>query len=93
MNIEDILEEPEPPFMALRGQRIYRNTGELSFETRPKEAGTFTVTFLEWVYERDPSQEDPENPGFGKPVFYGRIINEHGKIENVHHQSLSCFNI
>jgi hypothetical protein len=33
----------------LRGQPIYYNTGELSFETRPQEAGTFKGTFLEWV--------------------------------------------
>lgn len=32
-----------------RGVRIYRNTGELSFETRPRSAGTFECTFLEVV--------------------------------------------
>ena len=87
------MKEPRPPFEALRGQKVHRNTGELSFETRPQSAGTFAVTFLEWVYERDPSQEDPDNPGFAKPVFYGRIINERGCVENVHHSLLSLFNI
>ena len=33
----------------LRGEPIYYNTGELSFETRPHEAGTFKGVFLEWV--------------------------------------------
>lgn len=93
MSYEELLEEPEPPFEAVRGQTIYRNTGELSFETRPREAGTFPVTFLEWVYEYDPCGEDPDRPGMPLPVFYGRVINERRKIENVHHSLLSCFNI
>lgn len=31
----------------LRGQKIFYNTGELSFETNPREAGTFKGVFLE----------------------------------------------
>jgi hypothetical protein len=33
----------------IRGQKIYYNTGELSFETCPQTAGTFQGTFLEKV--------------------------------------------
>ena len=74
-----------PPFEACRGMKIYRNTGELSFETRPQMAGTFPVTFLEWVPV--PSYEHEE------PDWMGKIINQYGRLDVVSSSLLSRFNI
>lgn len=68
------------PFPALRGETIYRNTGELSFETRPQEAGTYPVVFLEWVTDAD-------------GVYYSRVVNQKGRIEAVHRSLVSRHNI
>ena len=44
--------ERNPYKLWKRGQLLYQNTGELSFETRPRSAGTFACTFLECVGDR-----------------------------------------
>lgn len=64
----------------LRGAKVYRNTGELSFDTRPQSAGTFEVTFLEAV-----------TASTGE--YYVRIVNERGMLEQVHVSLISVFNI
>lgn len=69
-----------PPFHAIRGNKVFRNTGELSFETRPREAGTFPVTLLNWVQGETGS-------------WYAKIINQHGRIEAVHQTLISRYNI
>jgi hypothetical protein len=44
--------QPTPRKNMLRGEPIYYNTGELSFETSPQTAGTFKGVFLEWIGDK-----------------------------------------
>ena len=64
------------------GARLFRNTGELSFETRPRSAGTFPVVFLSPVEGHDATGRQ-----------YVKIINENGRTEVVHTSLVSAFNI
>jgi len=89
---------PDKPFEALRGQRLFRNTGELSFETRPREAGTFPVTFLEWVPSPDWETRQMSimaGATGGNPYspWYARIVNQSGKIEAEHPTLVSRLNV
>lgn len=99
MDIMEVeVDRPDTPFHALRGNRVYRNTGELSFETRPREAGTYPVIFLEWV--PNPSWDERElellmgaQGDNTESAWAAKIINERGRVQVVHHTLVSPFNI
>jgi hypothetical protein len=95
---QELLKKPEFPFEVLRGERIYRNTGELCFETRPREAGTFPVIFLEWVPSPRWAEVEMEimlghNRANPHAQWWAKIINERGRIEVVHPTLVSRYNV
>lgn len=68
------VEQPKYPDL-LRGRKLWRDRGELAYETRPWSTAPVEVTFLEWAEAQDTLQLNP---------WYARVINEHGRIEAVH---------
>lgn len=90
---------PKPYEDLCRGHLVYVNTGELSFETRPHEAGTFPATFLEWIQNEHWIEEqkrinrlelDEENTN---TPWYAKVVNKLGKVEVINPALMSIHNI
>lgn len=94
------LKKPPKPYTDLkRGHTVYVNTGELSFDTRPQEAGTFPATFLEWVENEDWKEDQlyiMENRLSRENAYYPwyyRVVNHKGRIEVVNPALVSVHNV